>query len=129
MPRFWSCPNGKECKYRHKLPPGFQLKSEIKELLAAQEANKPSIEEEIEAERQLVDAKTPITEQVRAHGHMKGGCMAGAQGGLGPLHVKSFSSSTNYYLLKLGSLHFHCLLAERGTFTCIICCTPDNPKV
>ena len=66
--RFWQCPNGKECKYRHKLPPGFQLKSEIKEMLAAQEANKPSIEEEIEAERQLVDAKTPITEQVRAGG-------------------------------------------------------------
>ena len=63
--RFWQCPNGKECKYRHKLPPGFKLKSEIKELLASEAANKPSLEEEIEAQRQAVEAQTPITEQVQ----------------------------------------------------------------
>jgi len=63
--RFWQCPNGKECKYRHRLPPGFKLKSEIKELLASEAANKPSLEEEIEAQRQAVEAQTPITEQVR----------------------------------------------------------------
>jgi hypothetical protein len=63
--RFWQCPNGKECKYRHKLPPGFKLKSEIKELLATEAANKPSLEEEIEAQRQAVEARTPITEQAR----------------------------------------------------------------
>ena len=63
--RFWQCPNGKECKYRHRLPPGFKLKSEIKELLASEAANKPSLEEEIEAQRQAVEARTPITEQAR----------------------------------------------------------------
>ena len=63
--RFWQCPNGKDCKYRHRLPPGFKLKSEIKELLASEAANKPSLEEEIEAQRQAVEANTPITEKVR----------------------------------------------------------------
>lgn len=28
--RFWSCPNGKECKYKHALPPGYILKSQMK---------------------------------------------------------------------------------------------------
>ncbi len=64
--RFWQCPNGKECKYRHRLPPGFKLKSEIRELLASEAANKPSLEEEIEAQRQAVEAQTPITETVRS---------------------------------------------------------------
>lgn len=30
--RFWQCPNGKECKYRHALPPGYVLKSQMKVL-------------------------------------------------------------------------------------------------
>ncbi len=34
--RFWKCPNGAECKYRHALPPGYVLKSEMKELLDEQ---------------------------------------------------------------------------------------------
>ncbi len=63
--RFWQCPNGKDCKYRHALPPGYVLKSQMKELLEAEKANAPSIEEEIEAERAKVDARTPITEEVR----------------------------------------------------------------
>ena len=25
---FWNCPNGKECKYRHALPPGYVLKKD-----------------------------------------------------------------------------------------------------
>lgn len=62
--RFWQCPQGKECKYRHALPPGYVLKSQMKELLEAEKANAPSIEEEIEAERAKVDARTPITEEV-----------------------------------------------------------------
>lgn len=62
--RFWQCPNGKDCKYRHALPPGYVLKSQMKELLEAERANAPSIEEEIEAERAKVDARTPITEDV-----------------------------------------------------------------
>jgi hypothetical protein len=40
------------------------LKSQMKELLEAEKANAPSIEEEIEAERAKVDARTPITEEV-----------------------------------------------------------------
>jgi hypothetical protein len=30
---FWKCPNGGDCKYRHALPPGYVLKSQMKELL------------------------------------------------------------------------------------------------
>lgn len=62
--RFWQCPNGKECKYRHALPPGYVLKSQMKELLEAERAAQPSVEEQIEEERATVDAKTPITEEV-----------------------------------------------------------------
>mmetsp|Transcript_675 Transcript_675/g.1960 ORF Transcript_675/g.1960 Transcript_675/m.1960 type:complete len:411 (-) Transcript_675:102-1334(-) len=60
---FWQCPNGKECKYRHALPPGYVLKSQMKELLEAERAAQPSVEEQIEEERAAVDAKTPITEE------------------------------------------------------------------
>ena len=35
--RFWQCPNGgKDCKYRHALPPGYVLKSQMKVLPPAQ---------------------------------------------------------------------------------------------
>ncbi|KAK9812446.1 hypothetical protein WJX73_000378 [Symbiochloris irregularis] len=61
---FWQCPNGKDCKYRHALPPGYVLKSQMKELLEAEAENAVPIEDEIEQERAKVDAKTPITEQV-----------------------------------------------------------------
>jgi len=61
---FWQCPNGKTCKYRHALPPGYVLKSQMKQLLDEESANKISVEEEIEAERSKVDAQTPITEEV-----------------------------------------------------------------
>jgi len=45
---FWECPNGgKNCHYRHALPPGYVLKSQMKALLE-EEADKLSIEEEIE---------------------------------------------------------------------------------
>lgn len=45
---FWECPNGgKNCHYRHALPPGYVLKSQMKALLE-EEAEKVSIEEEIE---------------------------------------------------------------------------------
>eukprot|EP00775_Hariotina_reticulata_P008380 gene8380-8564_t len=30
---FWKCPNGADCKYRHALPSGYVLKSQMKELL------------------------------------------------------------------------------------------------
>ena len=32
-------PNGKDCKYRHALPPGYVLRSQMKELLEAEAAN------------------------------------------------------------------------------------------
>lgn len=45
---FWSCPNGgKNCIYRHALPPGYVLKSQMKALLE-EESDKMPIEEEIE---------------------------------------------------------------------------------
>ncbi len=47
---FWVCPNGgKDCHYRHALPPGYVLKSQMKALLE-EEGEKMSIEEEIEQE-------------------------------------------------------------------------------
>lgn len=61
---FWQCPNGKDCKYRHALPPGYVLKSQMKQLLEEEVANKKSVEEEIEDERATVEAKTPITQDV-----------------------------------------------------------------
>lgn len=45
---FWECPNGgKDCHYRHALPPGYVLKSQMKALLE-EESEKITIEEEIE---------------------------------------------------------------------------------
>jgi hypothetical protein len=45
---FWVCPNGgKECRYRHALPPGYVLKSQMKALLE-EESQKVAIEDEIE---------------------------------------------------------------------------------
>lgn len=45
---FWTCPNGgKDCHYRHALPPGYVLKSQMKALLE-EEGEKLTIEEEIE---------------------------------------------------------------------------------
>lgn len=47
---FWNCPNGDKCMYRHALPPGFVLKSEMK----AMEKNKKdeiSMEMLVEKER------------------------------------------------------------------------------
>lgn len=47
---FWVCPNGgKECHYRHALPPGYVLKSQMKALLE-EEADKMAIEDEIESQ-------------------------------------------------------------------------------
>lgn len=45
---FWVCPNGgKDCHYRHALPPGYVLKSQMKALIE-EEADKTPIEDEIE---------------------------------------------------------------------------------
>lgn len=62
---FWQCPNGnKECYYRHALPPGYVLKSQMKELLEAEAANKPAVEDVIEEARKAVEARTPLTHEV-----------------------------------------------------------------
>lgn len=61
---FWACPNGgKECHYRHALPPGYVLKSQMKALLE-EESNKLSIEEEIESQRAKVATTTPMTPEL-----------------------------------------------------------------
>ncbi|KAG0496338.1 hypothetical protein HPP92_001029 [Vanilla planifolia] len=61
---FWVCPNGgKECHYRHALPPGYVLKSQMKALLE-EEAEKISIEEEIEDKRAKLTTSTPMTPEV-----------------------------------------------------------------
>ncbi|KAJ0987699.1 hypothetical protein J5N97_006055 [Dioscorea zingiberensis] len=61
---FWVCPNGgKECHYRHALPPGYVLKSQMKALLA-EESEKMPIEEEIENERAKVATTTPMTPEL-----------------------------------------------------------------
>ncbi|KAK9158120.1 hypothetical protein Scep_004694 [Stephania cephalantha] len=58
---FWVCPNGgKDCHYRHALPPGYVLKSQMKALLD-EETEKITIEEEIENQRSKVATSTPMT--------------------------------------------------------------------
>ncbi|CAA3006244.1 zinc finger CCCH domain-containing 11 [Olea europaea subsp. europaea] len=61
---FWVCPNGgKDCHYRHALPPGYVLKSQMKALIE-EEANKIPIEEEIENQRAKITASTPMTPEL-----------------------------------------------------------------
>ncbi|KAE8099513.1 hypothetical protein FH972_017491 [Carpinus fangiana] len=61
---FWVCPNGgKECHYRHALPPGYVLKSQMKALLE-EEAEKIPIEEEIENQRAKLTTSTPMTSEL-----------------------------------------------------------------
>lgn len=47
---FWNCPNGEKCMYRHALPPGFILKSELKEM-EGKNSNELSMEMLVEKER------------------------------------------------------------------------------
>ncbi|XWS56481.1 hypothetical protein CRYUN_Cryun09bG0089200 [Craigia yunnanensis] len=61
---FWVCPNGgKDCHYRHALPPGYVLKSQMKALLE-EESEKIPIEEEIENQRSKITASTPMTTEL-----------------------------------------------------------------
>ncbi|OIW12214.1 hypothetical protein TanjilG_28622 [Lupinus angustifolius] len=61
---FWVCPNGdKNCHYRHALPPGYVLKSQMKALLE-EESDKITIEEEIENQRAKVATTTPMTPEL-----------------------------------------------------------------
>ncbi|KAI8903301.1 hypothetical protein EDD86DRAFT_215066 [Gorgonomyces haynaldii] len=65
---FWECPNGgKECKYRHALPPGFVLKKketeeEKRARLEEEKENALTIEDFLEVERHKLGADTtPVT--------------------------------------------------------------------
>ncbi|XP_038680248.1 zinc finger CCCH domain-containing protein 21 isoform X2 [Tripterygium wilfordii] len=61
---FWVCPNGgQSCHYRHALPPGYVLKSQMKALLE-EESNKKPIEDEIEEQRAKVSTTTPMTTEL-----------------------------------------------------------------
>ncbi|CAI2171989.1 15382_t:CDS:2 [Funneliformis geosporum] len=49
---FWECPNeGKNCKYRHALPPGFVLKTKSQKKAEEEESEQITIEEFLETER------------------------------------------------------------------------------
>jgi len=48
---FWNCPNGEKCMYKHALPPGFVLKSEMKAMNDKKNSNEVSLEMLIEKER------------------------------------------------------------------------------
>lgn len=50
---FWSCPNGENCMYKHALPPGFVLKSEMKK---KSEEDELSLEMLVEKERASLGA-------------------------------------------------------------------------
>merc|ERR1712037_1006603 len=68
---FWNCPeeakSGKQCKYRHALPPGFVLKKDKKKSDLMNESDKVSIEELIEQKRIELNAQskalTPVNLQ------------------------------------------------------------------
>ncbi|KAH7553471.1 hypothetical protein JRO89_XS12G0015900 [Xanthoceras sorbifolium] len=61
---FWVCPNGgKDCHYRHALPSGYVLKSQMKALLE-EESEKIPIEEEIENQRAKITTSTPMTPEL-----------------------------------------------------------------
>ncbi|CAI7814820.1 unnamed protein product [Closterium sp. NIES-53] len=62
---FWACPNGgKDCMYRHALPPGYVLKSQMKALLEEEQANKLTVEEMIENERKMTASHTQLTTEI-----------------------------------------------------------------
>lgn len=60
---FWKCPNGKDCLYQHKLPPGFVLKCDIVEVKS--DEVELDMYEKIDLERSKLDTTkgTPITEK------------------------------------------------------------------
>lgn len=59
---FWECPNGGDtCKYRHALPPGFVLKSQVAAAKARDENDSISLEEFLETERYRIKKETPVT--------------------------------------------------------------------
>lgn len=58
---FWECPNGGDlCKYRHALPPGFVLKSQMAKK-SDDVVEQITLEEFLETERHAVKKITPVT--------------------------------------------------------------------
>lgn len=58
---FWECPNGGDlCKYRHALPPGFVLKSQMAKK-TDDVADQITLEEFLETERHAIKKVTPVT--------------------------------------------------------------------
>lgn len=59
---FWSCPNGgKDCMYRHALPPGFVLAAKKKKEDEEEDENKITLEDQLEQERRALTKSTPLT--------------------------------------------------------------------
>ncbi|KAL6046158.1 Translation machinery-associated protein 46 [Balamuthia mandrillaris] len=58
---FWECPNGKDCKYRHALPPGFVFEPKKKKNVEEDEENKVALEDQLEEERRGLTGGTPLT--------------------------------------------------------------------
>ena len=66
---FWECPNGGDkCQYRHALPAGYVLKSEVKEV----EDKSELLEDRIERQRRALTTRTP--RGLRAGGAPPLGC-------------------------------------------------------
>ncbi len=64
---FWECPNGGDsCKYRHALPPGFVLKSQMAAAKAREEDNSISLEDFLETERYRIKKEIPVTAETFA---------------------------------------------------------------
>ena len=64
---FWNCPGGAACKYKHKLPKGYQFKSDIVAMMRAAAMNKKSDQDELREELEKLKANgpgTPVTLEV-----------------------------------------------------------------
>ena len=60
---FWECPNGGDkCQYRHALPAGYVLKSEVKDT----EDNTEQLEDRIERERRALTTRTLASSSTRS---------------------------------------------------------------
>ena len=64
---FWVCPSGgNECKYRHALPPGYVLKSQLKAMMEEEKASRRTDEEILEEERAKIGEGVPVTQETFA---------------------------------------------------------------
>jgi len=68
---FWKCPNGPDCIYQHKLPPGYVLKSEMKAMLEEERLNRPDVTETMEEERAKISSTVRINDATFKEWHAK----------------------------------------------------------